>query len=153
MNRKRWIALSMLFVVATGVLFTMQVGPKALGFGTEADSRVAISEIEEHPQEYVGEQFTIEGWYQGGLVRDADPQCATTREGIQAEEYSSVFIDAPKNRTLYTGVKYRYTGTLYAEIPGRSAPNDEPIFVPSDIERFEENPDSCTPFGNATSLE
>jgi hypothetical protein len=151
MDRKRRVAFSLFFVVAAGALFVTQLGPGALGLGVEENGFVPIAEIEEDPEPYIGEQVTIEGWYQGGLVRDADPQCATTREGVQAEEYSSVFIDAPEDRVLYTGVKYRFTGILHAELEGRTVPNNEPVFVPESVERIEEGPDGCTPFGNASA--
>ncbi|MUW13975.1 hypothetical protein GJ633_04330 [Halorubrum sp. CBA1125] len=151
MDRKRRIAFSLFFVVLVGALFVAQIGPGALGFGPEKNGVVPIAEIEENPQPYIGEQITIEGWYQGGLVRDADPQCATTREGVQAQEYSSVFIDAPEDKALYTGVKYRFTGTLYAELEGRSVPNNEPVFVPEDVERIGGEHGNCTVFGNTTA--
>lgn len=131
--RTRDSALLFGLALVVGVVLAVQVGYGGVPLEDEPQT-VSIQEIEDHPDRYVGERVTIEGWYQGGLVRDANPVCANTREGLQQEPYATVYVSVPDDETLYTDYKYRFTGVLRdGSSVDRVIPGSNPIFLPDSV--------------------
>lgn len=134
MNSKRMVALCLLAVGIAAGLGVGQLEPISRdGNSQGTPSHVSIQAVAEHPKSYVGEQITIDGWYQGGTVRDRNPLCANTQGGRPTMPYNHVFIDITENTTLYTGEKYRITGSLKASVPDRAVPRSKPVLVPEKI--------------------
>lgn len=107
-------------------------------------SDASVAAVANDTEAYVGTEITLEGWYQGGSVRDKNPVCANTREGIPNEAYNLVYVDVPENATLYTGVKYRFTGPVVpSESLNRTVPYGGPVFDPHTVERLPEQDASC----------
>jgi hypothetical protein len=132
MNHKRTVLVGLALVV--GAVFAVQIGYGGLPLQDGARN-VSIQAIEDHPDRYVGERVTVEGWYQGGIIRDANPVCANTREGLQKEPYGTLYVIVPENSTLYTDYKYRFTGVLRdGSAVDRVIPESEPVFLPESIE-------------------
>lgn len=141
---KRTLLLALVVVVAG--LFVIQVG-NGLWTASEADSphMLAIEELKNNSEEYLGQRVVVEGWYQGGLIRDANPLCANTREGVQQKDYTYIFADIRTRVTLVTGVEYRFVGTLRpASEIDKPTIQSQPIFVVREVKRIGRNPDECS---------
>lgn len=146
MSSRRKTALLLGLVPVVIALFAVQIG---YGFwtapGADSPDRVSIESLKNNPGEYLGERVVVQGWYQGGLIRDANPLCANTREGVPKEDYTYVFADIRANVTLITGIKYRFVGTLTpsSEID-KPTIQSRPFFVVQQVERLGRNPEECS---------
>lgn len=136
------LSLIVAFVVLVGlggvVLVDAVAGPSV------EPSNVSVATLDRSASTYLGERVVVVGWYQGGAVRSKDPMCANTREGVQRVPYHLVYADVPENATLYTGVRYRFTGTVRPSVAlNRTIPDDGPVFVVESFERLPEGVDGC----------
>lgn len=144
---KRRVGTALLLAIATVLvgLVAAQISYGLLPIGTDGPREVTLQDVSDDTDRYLGERIVADGWYQGGLIRDANPLCANTREGVQKEPYAYVFADIRANVTLVTGVEYRFVGTLRpsseVDLP---TVQSRPVFVVRKVERIGRNPDECS---------
>lgn len=141
-----------LVVTAAIALVAVQVG-YGVWAPASGNQTVSIEALQEQPRSYLGQEVTIEGWYQGGLVRDANPICANGREGVQREPYNYTYVAVPEDMALYTGVKYRFTGVVRESMAlNRTVPGARPVVALETATAVAEQPDNCY-FGGTTDTE
>jgi hypothetical protein len=149
MNGKHKLALVLLAATVVIGLAAAQTGHEVLS--PTGSEHVSIAAVQENPGEFLEQRITVEGWYQGGLLRSKNPVCANTREGVQRVPYSFIYVEVPEGETLYTDVKYRFTGVMRdSDEIGRTVPGSQPVLVPGSIEKTEREPDECRFRGNRT---
>ena len=72
---------------------------------------VSLKEIKEHPNKYLNQTISVEGYYSGGLIMSTtSPQSES--EAMEAVTTALAIENNQNSITLYEGGKYRFTGIL-----------------------------------------
>jgi len=139
-DEKTVLLVAVVLVAGAGAVFT--VG--AMVANDAGPQEATLADVEANTNEYVGQEVTVEGWYEGGTFRDKNPVCSTGRDGAPTESYSWIFMSTSGVQDLYIGQKYRVTGVMTNSTElERSVVGDAPILVPESVEPIDAGEGGC----------
>lgn len=113
---KAIVAMVIAGLIVSGIIF---YGPdiwRKIQEGTSRDGSSGVLspiEVREHPEQYIGETVTVEGWYYSdvGISPLKATEISTQEEALQVL-YGSLPVDLPEDAEVYSGAKYRFAGVV-----------------------------------------